>query len=139
MKPSKLLFVLPLLAAIPMTSCVGPGYLEPGVSSVGVNYSTYDALPPNYVGDSYYYGGRYYAGGRYESGQFHDHGRAYSDRYYHNGQYYYGGRHEQHGHPGGHDPRGGSIYNYDDSVNYRSPASRPPNHAGQPFEMRRMQ
>ena len=110
--------LIPVLAALTLTSCVVPGpYSDPGVASVGVSYSSYESLPPNYVGDSYYYGGRYYSGGRLESGTFHDHGHAYTSRYHHDGQYYYGGRHEYHGGPGNgyhngdHEgPRGQPVY-----------------------------
>lgn len=109
--------LFPALAALTLSSCVVPGpYPDSGVSAVGVSYSSYASLPPNYVGDSYYYGGRYYSGGRYENGNYHDHGRAYTNRYYHSGRYYYGGQHAYHGGGNGHSdgnhdrPRGQPVY-----------------------------
>lgn len=98
MKLTRFLYFIPPVVALALTSCVVSDYPEErAVSSVGVRYQAYDALPRGYVGNAYYYGGRYYSGGNYERGRYYDQGREYSDRYYHSGQYYYGGRHEHHG------------------------------------------
>jgi len=106
MKHSKILLLLPGLAALSLSSCVvpGPGYGDPGIVSnvgIGVGYGVYDTLPSYYVGDAYYYGGRYYSGGRYEHGNYRDNGHVYTTRYQHNGQYFYGGRQEHHNGGGG--------------------------------------
>jgi len=95
----KPLFLLSLLTAITMTSCVVPGDVSygRGYSSASVGYRQYNTLPSGYVGDAYLYGGRYYSGGRYENGTFLNQGRSYNDRYYYNGQYYYGGTHQHYG------------------------------------------
>ena len=97
MKLVRNLFLLPCLASVLLTSCVVPGnpfqIIFP-FPAVGIGYGTYDTLPPNYVGNTYYYGNRYYYGGRYESGSYYYGGRPYSDRYFHNGRYYYGGRYQ---------------------------------------------
>jgi len=100
MKLVRTLFVLPCAAAVLLTSCVVPGNpFEIIFPSAGVRYATYDTLPNNYVGNTYYYGGRYYAGGRYDNGNYYYRGAPYSGRYYHNGRYYYGGRYQYIGSP----------------------------------------
>lgn len=99
MKNIRSLFLLPLLSAVLVTSCVVPrGPRHSPVLAGG--FRVYSALPRDYVGGAYFLGGRYYSGGRYETGAFHDHGHAYHDRYFYSGRYYYGGRFENHGSPG---------------------------------------
>ena len=85
-----LLMLLPLAAAMLLSSCTSTGYY-PG----GGRHTTYGTLPRNYSGPSYFYNNRYYAGGRYETGRYSYGGRTYVNRYYHNGQYLYGGAYRQ--------------------------------------------
>ncbi len=82
MKLSQSLFVLPLLLAAPLSSCVDTGY--------------YSGPRPSY-GSAYFYNGRYYDGGNYQTGVYSYQGRTYNNRYYQNGQYLYGGVHQHHG------------------------------------------
>lgn len=102
MKLSHSLFVLPLLLAATITSCVDTGYYggtrpSYGGASVGVSRGYYTTLPRNYVGSAYFYNGRYYDGGNYQTGAYSYQGRTYNNRYYQNGQYLYGGVHQHHG------------------------------------------
>jgi hypothetical protein len=136
---SKKAFFLPaILAAVAITSCVGPGY-PGGYGSASVGYGnnpatyggfrTFNTLPGNYAGNAYFYNGRYYSGGRYETGRYQDQGRSYTNRYYHDGRYYYGGSHahypgDGHNHGSSHDQQRGSSSSrqsshYRDNPQYR--------------------
>jgi len=98
MKITKPYYILPVLAAALMTSCVLPPLpqisLPPIFPFVGVGYG--NPYPNNNGGYVYYHQGRYYNGGRYEDGTYYYRGANYNGRYYRNGRYYYGGRHEYH-------------------------------------------
>ncbi len=107
MKSRPSLFVLPLLLAATITSCVDTGSYggqrssygggaSYGGSSYGGGRGYYTTLPPNYSGNAYYYNGRYYSGGNYQTGRYTYQGRTYTSRYYQNGQYLYGGTHQHH-------------------------------------------
>jgi hypothetical protein len=105
MKLNQTLFVLPLLLAATITSCVDTGYYggprqSYGGASVSAGRGYYTTLPSNYVGSAYFYNGRYYSGGNYQTGNYTYQGRTYNNRYYQNGQYLYGGVHQHHGSPG---------------------------------------
>ena len=124
MRKIRPLFLLPLLSAVLVTSCIVPA--GPG-RGLGGGFRIYSALPHGYVGGAYFHGGRYYSGGRYETGAFRDQGRSYHDRYYYSGRYYYGGRFENHAAPG-HQPSAGRVDgrgNRDQGMN-RGPASSGP-------------
>ncbi len=102
MKLNQTLFVLPLLLAAAITSCVDTGHYggprQPyGGASLSAGRGYYTTLPSNYVGNAYYYNGRYYSGGNYQTGTYTYQGRTYNNRYYQNGQYLYGGVHQHHG------------------------------------------
>jgi hypothetical protein len=102
MKLSQSLFVLPLLLAALLSSCVDTGYYggqspSYGGASVVASRGYYTTLPSNYVGSAYHYNGRYYSGGNYQTGVYSYQGRTYNNRYYQNGQYLYGGVHQHHG------------------------------------------
>ena len=141
MKLSQSLFVLPLLLAASITSCVDTGYYGGPRSSMGGGVAVgggrgyYTTLPSNYVGNAYYYNGRYYSGGNYQTGVYTYQGRTYNNRYYQNGQYLYGGVHRHYGSPSSHgspssyssqqqsrpdyrDPRDGRSYSRTDSRVY---------------------
>lgn len=62
-----------------------------------VQFVTYQTLPRDYSGDTYYHNNRYHAGGRYEPGTYSHNGRTYSQRYFHNGNYLYGGDYRRSG------------------------------------------
>lgn len=86
------LILFPLL----LGSCVDPYYY--GVDHhhyPSRGYVVYRTLPPNYVGNVYYYNGSYYTGGRYQTGVYVYGGRTYRDRYYYKGRYIYGGSYKQ--------------------------------------------
>ncbi|HBJ87969.1 MAG TPA: hypothetical protein DDZ88_29750 [Verrucomicrobiales bacterium] len=123
MKLSQTLFVLPLLLAASITSCVDTGYYggprsSYGGASVGASRGYYTTLPSNYVGNAYYYNGRYYSGGNYQTGTYTYQGRTYNNRYYQNGQYLYGGVHQHHG-PTSSRQHSSPTQQYQDRPDYR--------------------
>lgn len=123
MKNIRPLFILPLLSAVLVTSCIVPP--GPGRGPYRGGFRIYSALPHGYVGDAYFLGGRYYSGGRYETGVFHDHGHAYHDRYFYSGRYYYGGRFENHAAPG-HQPSAGRVDHRDNRDHGMKPGPTSP-------------
>jgi hypothetical protein len=125
MKLNPTLFVLPLLLAATITSCVDTGYYggprQPyGGASVSTGRGYYTTLPSNYVGSAYFYNGRYYSGGNYQTGNYTYQGRTYNNRYYQNGQYLYGGVHQHHGSPDS-QMHQHSSQQYQDGPAYRDP------------------
>ena len=125
MKLNQTFFVLPLLLAATITSCVDTGYYggprqSYGGASVSTGRGYYTTLPSNYVGSAYFYNGRYYSGGNYQTGNYTYQGRTYNNRYYQNGQYLYGGVHQHHGSPGS-QPHTHSTQQYQGGPGYRDP------------------
>ena len=88
--------LLPVIAILPLSSCIDPMMMGgSGYSNYGGGYNSYSTLPRNYSGNAYYHQGRYYTGGQHQMGNYTHQGQQYTSRYSHNGQNYYGGQHRQ--------------------------------------------